>query len=266
MRVVILTSRRKGTAAYCLPVLLQKADAEIVQVIYNEAVIINKSKYYRQKIRKLLKIGLPGAVNGIRMRKWYAMEEVDGNAIEDIELVCKRNNIPFAVTSGINTAQTIALMHSCRADLGLSLGNGYIPSKIFSIPAYGMLNVHGEILPQFQNAQSVIWQIYEGSSETGYTIHKVDKKIDTGEILKQEKLPIIVKDSLGETVTATNAEILKRSALGLAEVIGHFQEYNAARTPQGQGRSYTTPSFSEFRRMVRNFRQLKKTYGRSPQK
>jgi methionyl-tRNA formyltransferase len=121
-----------------------------------------------------------------------------------------------------------------------------------------MLNIHGEVLPQFQNAQSVIWQIYEGNTETGYTIHKVDKKIDTGEILKQDKFPIIFKNTLGETISATCAEIVKRSALGLADVLDHFDRYYRERKPQGQGKTYTTPSLRAFSRMVANFNRMKK--------
>jgi len=257
MRIVILTSARRGTAAYCLPVLIQHTKAEFVQVIYNEGVIKNKSKHYRQKLKKLFRIGLLGAINGFRMRKWYAIRNVDGIDVEDIEAICKKNGIPFATTSGINTSRTREIMQACKPDLGLSLGNSYISSTVFSIPVHGMLNVHGEVLPSFQHAQSVIWQIYEGSTETGYTIHKVDKKIDTGEIFKQEKFPITFRETLGQTVAATCSDILRRSARGLADVIDHFEEYDRTKVPQGHGRSYTTPSFSAFLRIYGNFRKMK---------
>ena len=255
---MILTSNRKGTAAYCLPVLLQKTNAEIVQVIYNRGVKKSRSRFYRQKLKKIFKIGLFGAVNGIRIRKWFSFSTVNGQEMEDIAVVCKKNNIPFAESSGINTAETIDLLKACNADLGLSMGNSYIASKVFSIPRYGMLNIHGEILPQFQNAQSVIWQLYEGSAYTGYTIHKVDKKIDTGEIFKQEKFPIRFKPTLGETVNVSCAEILFRAANGLAEVINNYEEYDRNKVVQGKGASYTTPSFRQFLRIYANFKKLNK--------
>ncbi|MHA4808328.1 formyltransferase family protein [Flavitalea flava] len=258
MRIVILTSNRKGTAAYCLPILLGETRAEVVQVIYCERVIKNKPRFYKQKFKKIFSIGFLGALNGMRMRKWYSNGFVDGKEVEDIETVCQRTGIPFALSSGINSSRTIELMRACQPDLGLSLGNSYISSKVFTIPVHGMLNIHGEVLPRFQNAQSVIWQIYEGNPETGYTIHKVDKTIDTGEILKQEKFPIIFKPTLGQTVSATCAEILKRSAIGLAEVIKNFEEYDRHKIPQGHGQTYTTPSFRKFLRILGNFRKMKK--------
>jgi methionyl-tRNA formyltransferase len=258
MRIVILTSIRKGTASWCLSVLAENTKVEIARVVFCESPKKKKGRFYRQKIRKIFKIGLLGALNGIRIRKWFAVNEVDGRPVEDIESLCKRLDIPFSVTPGINGAKTIELVAAANADLGLSLGNSYISPRVFSIPRYGMLNIHGELLPAFQNAQSVIWQLYEGSGETGYTIHQVEKKIDEGGIWKQEKFPILFKASLEETVAATCAEILKRSALGLADLLSHFDEYREGIKLQDNGKSYTTPSFSAFLRMKRNFKMLRK--------
>ena len=121
-----------------------------------------------------------------------------------------------------------------------------------------MLNIHGEVLPQFQNAQSVIWQLYENSMETGYTIHKIDQKIDTGDIIKQERFPIVFRPTLAETVAVTSGQILKRAAEGLAQVLEDFDTHYRQARPQGQGKKYTTPGFFQFLKIVRNFKRLKK--------
>ena len=204
-----------------------------------------------------MKIGFIGALNGIRMRKWYSHSNNPELSLLDIELICSQHNIRFETTPSINTERTRELMSSANPDLGLSLGNGYIGSKVFSIPKKGMINIHGEILPQFQNAQSVIWQIYENSHETGYTIHKIDKKIDTGDIIKQERFPILFKNSLSETVRTTSAEILKRAAMGLIDVLNNFDQYYQKAIPQGKGRHYTTPGFFEFLRIRRAYLKLR---------
>lgn len=258
MRIVILTSNRKGTASYCLSILAEKTDVDIARVIYCERVTKNRRRFYLQKVRKMFKIGLLGTLNGIRIRKWFAITEVDGRPIEDIEVVCKRYNVPFSISQGINTDMTMELMRGGNADLGLSLGNSFIAPRVFTIPRHGMLNIHGEILPEFQNAQSVIWQLYEGHAETGYTIHQVERKIDGGVIWKQEKFPILFKADLGHTVSATCAEILKRAAAGLAELLNHFEEYGKKVRVQQKGRSYTTPSFRAFLRMQRNYKRLRR--------
>jgi methionyl-tRNA formyltransferase len=267
MRIVILTSDRRGTASFCLPLLLEKTNAVIAMVILSQNQRQNKWNFYKKKVKKIFRIGIFGALNGIRMRKWFQQGRVADLDLKDIEVLCNQHNIPFVVTPYINSPQTINSMRSCEPDLGLSLGNSYISPKVFKIPTEGMLNIHGEILPDFQNAQSVIWQLFEGKSETGYTIHKIDKGIDTGNILKQEKFPIVFKNSLSDTVSANCAIILQRSALGLAAVINDYDNHKLAAYQQGHGKSYTTPTILQYFKIKKQFKKLKdaKTAGKNPE-
>ena len=119
-----------------------------------------------------------------------------------------------------------------------------------------MLNIHGEVLPDFQNAQSVIWQIFEGRPETGYTIHKIDKGIDTGDILLQEKFPIVFKKELPETVRFNCWVILQRAAEGLVKVLNDFNYYSQHGYKQGKGKSYTTPTYRQHLKIVKQFKKL----------
>ncbi len=256
MRIVILTSSRKSTASYCLPLLKKHSGAEIVQVIYSQGKIIKNRKYYWKRLKKIWKIGLPGALNGIRIRSWFDGRELKKN-IDDIEKLCHELHIPFEEVPAINNPRTIELMKSANADIGISLSNSYIPKKVFSVPRFGMINIHGEVLPDFQNAQSIIWQIYENRPETGYTIHKIDNKIDTGDILLQEKYPIQFQDSLENTVRVMVEVTLEKAGKGLVKVINEFERLSHDAKPQGKGKTYTTPSIGQFLRMQRNFKSLK---------
>lgn len=257
MRIIILTSQRKGTASYCLPLLIAGTKAEIGMVVLNEGQVKKKRNHYKKKLKKIFRIGILGAINGIRIRNWFNVSQVNNVPIGDIEEICKQHNIPFHTTSSINSARTQELFKSCQPDLGLSLGNSYIGPKIFSIPTNGMLNMHGEILPDFKNAQSVIWQIYEGNSVTGFTIHKIDKGIDTGDILIQEKFPIIFKDTLRETIATNCSLILQNAAKGLVEIVNNFDQHSGKAMRQGTGKSYTTPSIWQFMKIKRQYRKLK---------
>lgn len=257
MRVVIITGSRKGTASWCLEQILSKTTVKVEAVILNEGHVKNKWKHYQKKLRKTFRIGILGALNGIRMRKWYNLADSGHIQINDLKSICGKAKIPFKNVPSLNNPFVKDYFRSLSPDLGLSLGNSYISPSVFAIPRYGMLNIHGEVLPRFQNAQSVIWQLYEGSRETGYTIHKIDRKIDTGDIILQERFPIIFRESLKETVSITSVEILKRAAEGLVQVLNNFPEYNARAYPQGKGHSYTTPGIRQFLRIYQNFKKLK---------
>lgn len=258
MNVVILTSSIKGTASHHLEYLLKSEKINIAMVIYSKGEIKNKKKYYKNKIKKLFKIGLFGALNGIRMRKWYGIDTEAYLHIENLEKICSKNQIAFKEVPSINCEETISYFKEANTDIGLSLGNGYIGSKIFTIPKFGMLNIHHEELPKYQNAQSIIWQIYNGSKHTAYTIHKIDKHIDTGEILLQEKIPIHFRGSLSDTIAYNYAQLWEASAKGFKMVLENFEMYYKNATTQGEGDSYTTPKYLEFQRINRQFIKLKK--------
>lgn len=260
MKVVILTSSLNGNAAFQLEQLLISTEISVEMVIYNQGEIINKRKFYQRKISKIMKVGLIGALNGIRMRKWYSRDAKAYLNVAAIDQICLENNIRFKRTPTINCKRTISLFKEANADIGLSLGNGYIGSKVFNIPKYGMLNVHHEQLPAYQNAQSVIWQIFNGKSFTGYTIHKINKKIDAGEIIYQEMFPIEFRKDLADTVSYNYSLLWKRSALGMIVILEDFHYYFNNGNPQNhQDRNvYTTPTIFQFFRIKKRFNALKK--------
>lgn len=257
MKIIILTSSRSGTASHHIDYLVNDPRIDIQMVIFNEGRVVNRKKKIFRKIAKIFKIGVLGALNGIRIRKWYGHDLGKYIRIEDIESKCKRLNIPFFVTPSVYSPVTVELFRSSGADLAVSLGNGYIPERVFSIPKYGMINIHHEILPDYQNAQSVLWQLYNGSDETGFTIHRIDRHIDTGEIILQERIPVHFRETLADTVTFTYAELLMASAKGLTKVLGTFDHFLSNVKPQLSGRSYTTPTYIQYLKMLRQFRKIK---------
>jgi methionyl-tRNA formyltransferase len=257
MKVLILTSSLNSTASHHLPYLLKSNIIEVVGVIYAKGHIQNKKRHYLRKIKKIWKIGILGTINGILIRKWYGENLKVIVEIKNLKQLCESYKIPFCETLAISTDATRNCMKQYQADLGISLGNSYIPPSVFSIPRLGMINIHHEVLPDYPNAQSVIWQLYNGSSETGYSIHKVSKQIDAGLILHVEKTPILFRRTLQETVTETLAKVMELSAKGLVDTLENFEKLSKEATTQVHNKFYTTPSFIQFMKMKRNWKNLK---------
>ncbi|MHC5004067.1 MAG: formyltransferase family protein [Planctomycetota bacterium] len=257
MRLLVLTSVPRGFASLCLPRLAASASCEVVMVILAGAAPARRWTTVRRKAAKTLRIGPLGAANGIRMRRWFGEDVADALALDPIDEVARCCGVRFEHAPAITDPRTEALFAEADAELGLSLGAGYIPSRLFTRPRHGMINVHHELLPEFRGAQSVLWQIHEGSRETGYTIHRIERRIDAGAILDRQRLPIDFRPSLRETVTATVANLFRHSADRLPEIVGHFDRFAAAERPQEGGRTFTTPTCRQFRRMVREHRRLR---------
>lgn len=65
-----------------------------------------------------------------------------------------------------------------------------LPESILNIPKYGCINVHGSLLPKYRGAAPIQWSVINGDKETGITTMYMDKGLDTGDIILQEKLDI----------------------------------------------------------------------------
>jgi methionyl-tRNA formyltransferase len=256
MRVVILTSSTRGFASLAIPFLEDEPSIEIAKIVYAEGRPTDPAKARRRKIQKARQIGILGALNGIRMRSWYSTELVERLGLQSIEAVARAAGCKVDVTPRVNCPRTRELFEAANADLGLSLGNPFIGRSTFSIPRCGMINIHCEVLPQFRGAQGVIWQIHEGSKETGFTFHQIDDHIDTGSILYQERLPIEFQRTLKETVLHNYARVYAAAARGLVQLIRNYGELATSAGAQGDGRSFTTPSIWQFLRMVRQNRRF----------
>ncbi|MEM9075509.1 MAG: formyltransferase family protein [Bacteroidota bacterium] len=259
MDIIILTSNLFGSASLHLKELSTSEKVKIKMVVLSEGKILNKKKHYLRRFKKFRKVGLLGALNGIRMRKWYTDRVFEYVEIEPIDKLCKDMGIPFKTTPTINCNKTLEIFEEAKVGLGLSIGNTYISKKVFSIPKYGMINIHYEELPEYQNAIGVIWQLYNKSTHTGYTIHEIDRHIDTGDILKKERMPILFRDSLKHTVANTYANIWKKATKGMKLVVEDFEHHQENKNPQTNGKIYTTPSGYEFLMVIKNFKQLKRT-------
>ncbi|MFB6258218.1 MAG: formyltransferase family protein [Flavobacteriales bacterium] len=257
MKVAVLTSTYQGFASVIIPKLIEKG-VEVDQVIFCEGIDGKKKGGWKRKWRKVRKIGPLGALNGIRMRKWYDREPYRILEPKSLPQLSKEYAFALHRTPTAGSERTRELLEDAEAPVFLSLGNGYIPERIFSIPEDGMLNIHHEILPDFQGAQSVIWQLYEGNAETGFTIHFVDKRIDQGRILYQERFPIEFRSRLRDTVVHNYTRSIERSGRALGKVLEDWKGYKAQAWEQGKGKKYTTPTFGEFRRILREHEERAK--------
>ncbi len=253
MKVLVLTGSVTGAAAHAVPLLFKEQNIEIGMVILNEGKAAIRTKQYLKKVNKVFKIGLFGAINGVRMRKWFSEDAEKLLPDINLETFCLSNNIKFERTPAINCDRTIELFKKANADVGISLGNSFISRSVFTICRFGMINVHGEILPEYQNAQSVIWQLYNKSAETGFTIHKINQNIDKGDIMYVEKFPIEFKNTLKDTIAYNCAEITKRACLGLVKVIKNFTLYYNEAQPQQRSSHYTTPNRQQYNKIKKQF-------------
>jgi len=111
----------------------------------------------------------------------------------------------FAVKQGLKILQPTHLkntsfldeLRSLRANLQVVVAFRMLPRAVWGMPKYGTFNLHASLLPQYRGAAPINWAIIRGETVTGVTTFFLDDKIDTGEIILQERLPIEETDTAG---------------------------------------------------------------------
>jgi len=90
-------------------------------------------------------------------------------------------------------------LKALNADLQVVVAFKMLPELVWNMPKFGTLNLHASLLPHYRGAAPINWAIINGDKETGVSTFLLQHKIDTGNILFQEKINIAENDNL-ETV------------------------------------------------------------------
>lgn len=83
-----------------------------------------------------------------------------------------------------------------------------------------VVNVHPSLLPAFPGAHAVEAQLAARVEESGATVHLVDEGVDSGPILRQERVPVLpgdTPDTLHERIKAVEHRLLPDVVTELVE-------------------------------------------------
>ena len=106
-----------------------------------------------------------------------------------------------------------------------------IPKSIWQIPKYGTINLHASLLPNYRGSAPINWAIINNEDFTGVTTFFIDDKIDTGDILLQEKIKVDKKINAGELhdkLKVIGASTVKKTIKGILNnsLIKKKQDHN----------------------------------------
>ena len=93
--------------------------------------------------------------------------------------------------------EIIALFEACNVELIVMAGWMRIVSKKFCDAFAGqIINLHPSLLPKYKGLHAVEQAMKAGEEETGCTVHFVTEELDSGAIIKQQKVPILPGDTV----------------------------------------------------------------------
>ena len=107
-----------------------------------------------------------------------------------VKVWAEENNIKCIQPSSLKDEPQIAELTSQPWDIFLVVAYGkIIPESVLEIPKYKALNVHPSLLPKFRGPSPIESAILNGDQNIGVTIMRLDKEMDHGPIVAQEKIP-----------------------------------------------------------------------------
>lgn len=65
-----------------------------------------------------------------------------------------------------------------------------LPRKLYTLPRLGSINIHASLLPRYRGAAPINWALINGDKETGLSSFLLNDKVDTGDIVLQQKFSI----------------------------------------------------------------------------
>lgn len=104
----------------------------------------------------------------------------------------------YAVEHGLHLMQPEKLkapefveeLRSLRANLFVVIAFRMLPEVVWAMPELGTFNLHASLLPRYRGAAPINRAVMNGDSETGVTTFFLKQEIDTGDILRQERIEV----------------------------------------------------------------------------
>lgn len=213
LRVIVLTH---GAAESLLGNLLKLNNVEVTGVFVETEV--NRRVYgLREKLRRSIRYEgyAATAAKGLRLlagRGGSARGAVDRIRESQQSLGRFAGDLGVSVhfLPNYHTEEAMGLMREAKADLGVVWGTNILKECVFRIPGLGSVNIHQGLAPYYRGGPPVFWELYNGEIEIGVTVHFVESKVDAGEIIVQETLPLTYDYSYGLNYEAFIADYRER--------------------------------------------------------
>ena len=143
------------------------------------------------------------------------------------------NNIPVLQPLKLRDNDFIKQLKSLNADLFVVVAFRMLPKSVWNLPSNGTINLHTSLLPNYRGAAPINWVLINGEKETGITTFFIDQQIDSGAIIKQEKITLTDKTTAAElhnTLMNKGCDLLINTLKSIKNntVIQQDQEHNSA--------------------------------------
>ena len=190
--------------------------------------LVHRSVVADDQVERLLATAFPD--------RWTTMSELG-----------KKYGFEVVKPGNLNQPAAIQALKSFDAELGIVLGTRILREHTFSVPRLGCINLHKGKVPEYRGLPPGFWELYDGASSAGVTVHFVDDGLDTGDIVAASEVPIT--DT--ETPESLREKLHQEGSRLLSVAVGAIQRGDMQRRkqPPTVARARTKPTTAQMRQL-----------------
>ena len=138
-------------------------------------------------------------------------KSISPNNSVDITSFAKQNKIIYYEVKDINSSKTLRLLSKHSPDYILVSWHKILIKEVLKIPKYFCIGTHPTHLPFNRGRHPLQWTIILGFKKTKLSFFKINKGIDSGNILQQ--IPILITSN--DSINTLNDKINKAAYQGI---------------------------------------------------
>ncbi len=116
-----------------------------------------------------------------------------------VKLEAIRRGLPVLQPESLKSELSRDALRALQPDLMIVVAYGLLlPQAILEIPRHGCWNVHASLLPRWRGAAPIQRAIEAGDRETGVCLMQMERGLDTGPVLLEQRLPIGEHETAGQ--------------------------------------------------------------------
>lgn len=164
----------------------------------------------------------------------------------EVSKIADKNEFKTLKPISLKDDELYQSLKALQADLFVVVAFKILPERLFSLPKYGSINIHASLLPKYRGPAPINWVLINGEKETGLTSFFLKKKVDTGDIILQEKITIDDKDNYDSLYT----KLSNFAGEFLLKTLDLIERKETSPLPQNDHIASTAPKISSFDALI----------------
>ena len=157
----------------------------------------------------------------------------------------------FKIKGSINNEIWLKKINDIKPDLIICVRYSEIlKNSLLTIPNEGVINFHASLLPKYKGMAPIFQALLHNENEIGFSLHYIDEGIDTGEIIKRQK----IKTEKNESVSHIAIRAHIAAGYELLSVINNLKkgDKKTEQITQDNGNYFSWPEKKDVKKFVQS--------------